>query len=241
MNRKKVSCSVKQYLRMFLEHGNHRITWHLGNKTLHTCARCTGMYATMLLMLPVVLLNFFGYIHLTFNVAFCLSWILAIPSIYDWATVKLGMRDGNNKARLITGSLLGAGIITYIFLLPSSWLFRIGTFVIYELIMSAIVLSVHMHELGLSFNDIKDMARVKPNRMIYGCMPETTCCCDCCFPNCNFGFCLLLPLLCTCCTIPLCCGCPILSKAKGNKKASKAENASEGSSGSLFSRILRGI
>jgi len=198
------------------------------------------MYATMLLLLPVVVLNFLGYIHLAFNFAFALSWMLAIPSIIDWGSVKLGLRDGNNKARFITGCLLGAGIITYIFLLPASWIFRIGTFAIYELIMSSIVFVVHMHEYGFSFADLIDMAHAKPDKMIYGCMPETTCCCNCCFPNCDFGYCLILPLLFTCCTIPLFCGCPILQKGIGNKTASNAGSASEGSSGGLFSKILRG-
>ena len=65
---------------------------------IYPCARCTG---TMLgLALTLIVAPKWG--------TPLIPWLLALPAFLDWGTQKLGLRESNNKLRLVTGFTLGA-------------------------------------------------------------------------------------------------------------------------------------
>ncbi len=65
---------------------------------IYPCARCTG---TMLgLALTLLMAPRWG--------TPLIPWLLALPAFLDWGTQKLGLRESNNKLRLVTGFTLGA-------------------------------------------------------------------------------------------------------------------------------------
>ena len=65
---------------------------------IYPCARCTG---TMLgLALTLIVAPRWG--------TPLIPWLLALPAFLDWGTQKLGLRESNNKLRLVTGFTLGA-------------------------------------------------------------------------------------------------------------------------------------
>lgn len=239
MTEDKISTShfnVKQYLKAIIEHGNHHVVVRIGKYTLHPCARCFGMYTAMALMLPVILAYHYNFFSLGFGIAFALSWILVSPSIIDWTTTKFTRRKGSNTLRVITGGLLGAGIMTYVFLLPASWIFRIVTFVIYELSFSMVTLIVHCSEYGIKPLSLISRHATTKNTLAYGCAPEVSCCCDCCFPNCNFSYCFIIPLLFCCCSIPLCCASR--GKNSGDALSTGAKAGKKGAG--ILSKIIKG-
>jgi uncharacterized membrane protein len=70
------------------------------------CARCTGIYISMLVSL-ILLWN----IQFNSISSALIAIILIIPMGIDGTTQLLGMRLSNNKLRLITGLLGGVGLV----------------------------------------------------------------------------------------------------------------------------------
>jgi uncharacterized membrane protein len=56
------------------------------------------------------LLLHFNNFSLPFLIGLPLSFLLALPSIIDWVTQKLGFRHSSNDIRLSTGFLEGLGV-----------------------------------------------------------------------------------------------------------------------------------
>ena len=71
------------------------------------CARCTGGYLGIFLMNLIYFLIIMPYNYQMI----LLSFVLIIPSGIDGGTQFLGLRESNNVLRLITGLLLGFGIV----------------------------------------------------------------------------------------------------------------------------------
>jgi len=71
------------------------------------CARCTGFYISLAI---VVLYDLLVPIKVTFN-GFIVGIILCMPFIVDGFTQYLGFRQSTNLLRLITGLLGGIGLI----------------------------------------------------------------------------------------------------------------------------------
>lgn len=191
-----------RFLKNMLEHNEHYIEINLFGKKIKPCARCfgkiIGIVVSLILSLPFV----FGYIKIDFITGFIASWILALPAIIDWSSVKLRIRKGSNKIRFITGFLLGCGITTYFLIMPAPILFKVLTFILYEFIFTII----YIHSKFGLVNSIKNTINyIKSKPSIYGCKCGWGCCCPCiegCYGGC------INALICTflaCLTIPCCC------------------------------------
>ncbi|MCD6467806.1 MAG: DUF2085 domain-containing protein [Thermoplasmata archaeon] len=206
--------SLTEKLIQAIEHNpEHYIELTIRGKTIRPCARCLGKYLGMFLSLPIALLFFFGHISIPFTVAFIISWLLAIPAIFDWLTVKLNIRKGNNNIRFVTGFLLGAGITSYFIILPASLLFKISTFFVYSAIFA--IIRIHFTVDG-GIRAVIQKAKESiayPKANIYSCGVETGCCCSLC--NGCYGTCMnaclctlvmliALPML--CCSLKILCG-----------------------------------
>jgi uncharacterized membrane protein len=94
---------IKSVARLIIE---HHPPW-LRDRCLHLrvlgadiypCARCTGT----VLGLTLTLLLAPRWNNLM------IPWLLALPAFLDWGTQKLGLRESNNKLRLVSGFILGA-------------------------------------------------------------------------------------------------------------------------------------
>lgn len=209
-----------------LEHNKqHYTTIHLFGKTINACSRCLGMYSGMLITVPmVILLSFIG----TYNFwhIFGLSWLLASFSIVDWATVKAGLRKGNNNVRMATGFMLGSAGLIYLFLLPINVVSPVGfgfkylTLCMYGFAFSMIHYGVKCREFNLSLkNPVRQNLAVicsaAPLAVVSGGLEcgQTGGCgefCNCC------------PLCSNCSPLCLCIGiCPIICimKSTMDKKA----------------------
>lgn len=211
-----------------LEHNDqHCTTIHPFGKTINACSRCLGMYIGMLVALPIVILfssiGTYNFWHI-----FGFAWFLALFPIADWATVKAGIREGNNNVRIVTGFMLGSAGLIYLFLLPInvispvSFGFKYLTLCIYGFVFSIAHYGVKCGELNLSLkNPVRQNLAV-----IYAASPlavasgtigcgQTGGCgsfCNCC--PCGGG----------CCCSPLCCCigiCPLICiiKSAMDKKA----------------------
>ncbi|MDL0139618.1 DUF2085 domain-containing protein [Halobacterium salinarum] len=72
------------------------------------CARCTGMYTSGIL---TVLVTLVWSLPLNPEPSLILGGILLIPGGIDGFTQLLGKRESTNRLRIITGLLLGVGIV----------------------------------------------------------------------------------------------------------------------------------
>jgi len=203
-----------EYMIRALEHNEHYIELNIFGRKIRPCARCfgkiIGIFSSLILALPFV----FGYLKIDFTMAFLLSWFLAIPAIVDWSSIKLGIREGNNKIRFITGFLLGCGVTTYFIVMPASILFKILTFTLYEFVFA--IIYIHT-KIGLREAISTTIRQIKARPSIYSCECGWGCCCPCiegCYGGCmNALICVFLVLL----VIPCCCligegGCGICGK-----------------------------
>jgi uncharacterized membrane protein len=73
------------------------------NKNLYLCARCTGIYSTILIVFIAWYLgyDFPPWLYLP------LFALLPIPGAIDWITQSCNLRESNNWIRVSTGSLIG--------------------------------------------------------------------------------------------------------------------------------------
>jgi len=213
--KKMIEMPLKEKIIKAIEHNpDHYIELGIHGRTIKPCARCFGKYIGMVAVLPFALLFFLGYSSTTFYTAFFASWLLAIPAIADWSTVKLGIRNGNNRARVATGFLLGAGISVYFLIMPASMLFKLLTFFIY----SAVFAIIKMHIVYDGFANFIRYARENvalSKKSLYSCScgVETGCCCSLCngcYGTCmNACLCSILALIAIpmlCCASKFICG-----------------------------------
>ena len=93
----------------------------LGRRPIWLCARCTGLYPVLGLVLALLL------VHLPETGWWDLIWLLAlpIPALVDWARSRLTGRAGTNWVRSLTGALLGVSLARTVQLnmvAPAYWL-----------------------------------------------------------------------------------------------------------------------
>jgi len=214
--KKMIKISLKDKIINAIEHNpDHYIELNIHGRTVKPCARCFGKYIGMISVLPVALLFVLGYFSTTFYIAFFASWILAIPAIIDWSTVKLGIRGGGNKARVTTGFLLGAGISTYFLIMPASILFKLLTFFVYSAVFAIIKMHIVYDGFGNFIKYTRENATLPTKKSLYSCScgVETGCCCSFCngcYGTCmNACLCSLLALVAIpmlCCASKMLCG-----------------------------------
>jgi len=89
----------------------HWITLRIFDREMRVCARCSGYVIGFFgltvfrnfLVLPIF--HSFKNPHQLF-----LCFLFALPLTYDWLTQSWGLRDSNNRLRLLTGAVLGVGV-----------------------------------------------------------------------------------------------------------------------------------
>jgi uncharacterized membrane protein len=138
---------ISQILREGIEHNpRHYIVLNIFNKEIRPCARCFGLWIG----------TFFGFIFSSpfwlgiiktenFNLVFILAWLFAMPSIFDWSTVKLGLRKGKNSVRVFAGFFHGVGVIIYFLVLPAGIIFKILTYALYEGVFQIFRITFHLN------------------------------------------------------------------------------------------------
>ncbi len=161
-------------IKQLIEHNDeHFIELTIFGKTIRPCARCFGTFIGMLISFPVALLFYLGYLSTSFTIGFIASWMLALPAILDWSSVKLGLWSGNNRVRVASGALLGSAILSYFLVMPAGIFFKFVTYLLYTSVFS--IIYIH-HKVGLT--NFVDQATRQP--YIYGCDCGFGCCCPCC-------------------------------------------------------------
>jgi uncharacterized membrane protein len=81
------------------------------------CARCTGIYTGLVTAFLIGLVAGFGGLFSATGTPVMLgvSTILCAPLLFDWSMSKLGLKKSDNKTRVATGALFGAGMIIILF------------------------------------------------------------------------------------------------------------------------------
>ena len=119
-------------LELIQHNPKHYFSIEVFGKKIYPCARCFGLWIGYLIGFILTFPFWYGLIFIdNFTLIFLISWLFILPSILDWATAKLGIREGGNKTRFATGFLHGIGVNIYLFVLPASVLFKISTIILY--------------------------------------------------------------------------------------------------------------
>lgn len=126
--------TTKDIILEYIQHNpRHYLKINIKGKEIHPCARCFGLWVGALIGFIFASPFWLGFVYIdNFNLIFSIAWLLALPCIIDWSTVKIGLRKGNNYIRILTGFLYGLGAIVYIFVLPANILLKIGSYALYE-------------------------------------------------------------------------------------------------------------
>ncbi len=85
------------------------IGFHVSNKDIRLCARCTGVYFGII----TTLLSFLLSITTPHIFQLVIIFTFPIPAIIDWGLDKYSLWGGSNTTRFVSGLMLG---ICYIFL-----------------------------------------------------------------------------------------------------------------------------
>lgn len=95
---------------------SHWLTLRVLGREIRLCARCSG-YALGLLSSAALRYSFgLGpFTSLNVGLQFLVCLLLILPLTFDWLTQSWGLRESNNRLRLLTGAMLGVG--TSLFLL----------------------------------------------------------------------------------------------------------------------------
>jgi uncharacterized membrane protein len=102
----------------FFEHKkNHAFQVSFGDRVYFVCARCSGLYGSVVVSFPLVLILHLFVPPVFFTDAlitdvFCLC--LALPTLLDWTTQRLALRESTNRIRFFTAVLAGFSIEWYL-------------------------------------------------------------------------------------------------------------------------------
>jgi uncharacterized membrane protein len=104
-------------LRFFEHKKNHAFHVTLDDQLYYVCARCSGLYGSIVVSLPLVLILHLLVPPLFFTDAlvtdiFCLC--LALPTLLDWTTQRLALRESTNRTRFFTAVLAGFSLEWYL-------------------------------------------------------------------------------------------------------------------------------
>jgi len=207
-----------QYLIGLLEHHpEHYLEINISGHTYRPCSRCTGQY---LFGIPATLL--FMYLYFTqmfvfsFTTVFIVSWVLALSTIMDWASVELlHIRKGSNVTRFITGGCLGIGMSMYIWLLPTNWSIKLISMAFYGIVVSLLVFSARCKKYDI--DPFEQLSLLRNNFYEIIANPKQLFCCNCCCPCCATGGssgCIMPLCALSCCCCPCLC-CPLMGGSGG--------------------------
>ena len=107
-----------------------------GAKKIHICARCMGIYSSLLGIFITYILGF----RFPLGVYIPLILFFPMPSVIDWFTQSSKLRESRNSIRVGTGLLLGISAGLFMLLFINGMLFM---FLISLVIMGAYVLMIY--------------------------------------------------------------------------------------------------
>ena len=92
---------------------NHWLTLNLYGIELRLCARCSGYLLgfTAPLLASGLVADLSLSLDIRVKLLACL--LLALPYTVDWVTQSWGMRESSNRMRLVTGILMGMGVLLF--------------------------------------------------------------------------------------------------------------------------------
>lgn len=92
---------------------NHWVTLNLYGFELRLCARCSGYLLgfTAPLLFSGLVADLSLSLDIRVKLLACL--LLALPYTVDWVTQSWGMRESSNRMRLVTGILMGMGVLLF--------------------------------------------------------------------------------------------------------------------------------
>jgi len=91
---------------------NHWITLNLRGFKVRLCARCSGY--TIGFTAPLLLEGYLDVLwSLGTRVQVLVCVLLALPCVLDWLTQCWGLRESSNMLRLVTGILMGGGVLLF--------------------------------------------------------------------------------------------------------------------------------
>ncbi|MFB6170565.1 MAG: DUF2085 domain-containing protein [Haloarculaceae archaeon] len=98
-------------------------TLAVGDRRLHLCARCSGVYPGIAVGVALTVVGWPGWVAPGWLVA-----LLPAPALADWALSALGGRSGDNAVRTLTGAGLGLAYGTGLGLLVGGawWVLGVG-------------------------------------------------------------------------------------------------------------------
>lgn len=108
---------VKAVLRFFEHKQTHAFHVHFEGKLYYVCARCSGLYLGIILGFALSLLIRFTIpeiMNLGDLVTDLLCLAIAMPTLIDWITQRLALRESTNRIRFTTALLAGFSLAWYL-------------------------------------------------------------------------------------------------------------------------------
>ena len=124
---------------------NHWVTLKVYGYELRLCARCSG-YLLGFTVPQIASLNVATLKSLDARIQLLACTLLALPYVVDWVTQSWGMRESNNRVRLVTGIMMG--LATFLFS-------RLGIVSGRAIFVNLAMLAVLLGHLGKTKNSVK--------------------------------------------------------------------------------------
>ena len=109
--------AVAAVLHFFEHKETHAFRVHFDGRLYYVCARCSGLYLGVVLGLPLTLT--FGLavpllLHLGDVLTDLVCLGLALPTMIDWTTQRLALRESTNRLRFASAFLAGFALVLYL-------------------------------------------------------------------------------------------------------------------------------
>ena len=105
LNKEKISNNLKVLSKLSCHQIPER-TFNIRGRYFPVCARCTGLYLGVFFYL---IYQYYSYVYYSIDLTI-LAILMVVPTFLDGFTQFLGLRESDNKLRLITGFLGGIGL-----------------------------------------------------------------------------------------------------------------------------------
>lgn len=109
--------AVAAVLHFFEHKETHAFRVHFDGRLYYVCARCSGLYLGVVLGLPLTLALAFAMpflLHLGDVPTDLVCLGLGLPTMIDWSTQRLALRESTNRLRFATAFLAGFSLVLYL-------------------------------------------------------------------------------------------------------------------------------
>jgi uncharacterized membrane protein len=109
--------AVAAVLHFFEHKETHAFHVHFDGRLYYVCARCSGLYLGVVLGLPLTLTLALAVpllLHLGDVLTDLVCLGLALPTMIDWSTQRLALRESTNRLRFATAFLGGFALVLYL-------------------------------------------------------------------------------------------------------------------------------